>query len=175
MAATVKIYRLTGSGPTATDITSINTRADLSDAHSTASTSNPVQIPSAGTNYSYWVSTRLTASGVFTSVDNIKWYSDGTSLGTGVDLKVATVPSAGYTQATDASQLTDGNYSGGSLTPTTPVSHSTYDSGSPLTVSGTLTSSGDVSSIVVFQVEVGTSASPGATGSPTFSWQYDEI
>ena len=33
MAATVIITRLTGSGPTETDITSINTRANAEDAH----------------------------------------------------------------------------------------------------------------------------------------------
>ena len=36
MAATVEIVRKTGAGPTATDITGINTRANAEDAHTTA-------------------------------------------------------------------------------------------------------------------------------------------
>ncbi len=61
MAATVTIRRWTGSSgaPTKTNITSINTRANAEDAHSTAGTSNSILIPTSGTNYSYWVATRL--------------------------------------------------------------------------------------------------------------------
>jgi hypothetical protein len=72
MAATVLVRRLTGAGPTATDITSINTRANAEDAHSTAGTTNPIQIPAAGTNYSYWVVTRLdVTAGTYTTINNL--------------------------------------------------------------------------------------------------------
>lgn len=92
MAATVQIGRKTGVAPgTFTDITSINTRANAEDVHSVAGTSNPIRIPSAGTNYSYWVSTRLkvtvTPAG---TIDNLRWFTDGANnFGTGVTCKGA--------------------------------------------------------------------------------------
>ena len=66
MAATVTIRRWTGSSgaPTKTNITSINTRANAEDAHSTAGTSNSILIPTSGTNYSYWVATRLSVDAI---------------------------------------------------------------------------------------------------------------
>ena len=62
MVATVLIKRLTGAGPSATDITGINTRANAFDTHTVADTANPIQIPTSGTNYSFWVTTRLDAT-----------------------------------------------------------------------------------------------------------------
>jgi len=64
MVATITINRLTGSSGsiTETDITSINTRANTIDSHTTGDTSNPIEIPSSGTNYSFWVNTQLDAT-----------------------------------------------------------------------------------------------------------------
>ncbi len=100
MAATVTIRRLTGAGPTSTDVTSINTRANAEDAHSTAGTTNPIQIPAAGTNYSYWVVTQLSAdTSPSGTINNVKWYTDGANgFGTGVTAKGNTA--TGYVQAT---------------------------------------------------------------------------
>ena len=176
MAATVQIVRLTGAGPTATDITSINTRANAEDAHSTAGTTNSILVPAAGTNYSYWVVTRLNVTAITSgTVDNIKWYTDGANnFGTGVTAKVSTA--TGYTQATGTPgttglQLTTGNY------PTlagAPVDAFTYTSGAPLSVSGTTTATGQVGDRVVYQIEVGTTAASGATAAETFTWKYDD-
>src|SRR5215212_7998827 len=127
MAATVTIRRWTGSSgaPTKTNITSINTRANAEDAHSTAGTSNSILIPTSGTNYSYWVATRLSVDAITGgTVDNIRWYTDGTNnFGTGVTCKVAitggSVNTAVYAQAagtpgTSGSQLTVAAYGNGS-------------------------------------------------------------
>lgn len=178
MAATVLIRRLTGSGPTATDITSINTRANAEDAHSTAGTTNPIQIPAAGTNYSYWVVTRLdatvTPSG---TINNIKWYTDGANgFGTGVTCKMNTA--TGYVQATGTAGTTGDvlnttNYS--TLAGATSDAFS-FTSGSPKSVTGSISnpSTGQFGDRVVYQIEVDSTAGPGATPQETFTWKYDE-
>ncbi len=180
MAATVTIRRWTGAGggPTKTDITSINTRANAEDAHSTAGTTNPIQIPAAGTNYSYWVSTQLsvdvTPSG---TINNIKWYTDGANgFGTGVTCKGETA--SAYVQATGTAgttgiQLTAGNHASLAGAPSDVFA---FTSGSPKSVTGTMSnpSTGDLGHQMVYQIEVGTTANPGATPQETFTWRYDE-
>lgn len=176
MAATVLIRRLTGAGPTATDITSINTRANAEDAHTTAGTSNSILVPAAGTNYSYWVVTRLDVTAITSgTVDNVKWYTDGSNnFGTGVTCKVNTA--TGYVQATgtagtSGTQLTTGNYATLAGAPSDAFG---YTSGSPLSVSGTTTTTGQFGDRVVYQIEVGTTAASGATAQETFTWRYDD-
>lgn len=176
MAATVIINRLTGAGPTATDITSINTRANAEDAHTTAGTSNSILVPAAGTNYSYWVVTRLNVTAISSgTVDNLKWYTDGSNnFGTGVTCKVNTA--TGYVQATgtagtSGTQLTTGNYATLAGAPTDAFA---YTTGSPLSVTGTTTGTGQFGDRVVYQIEVGTTAASGATAQETFTWRYDD-
>lgn len=176
MPATVTIRRWTGAGPTKTDITSANTRASTSDAFNPG-TADPIPIPGAGTNYSYWVVTRLSADTTPTgTINNIRWYSDGANgFGTGVTSTGNTATA--YTQATGTQgttglELTVGNYA----TVTTPVSVFTFTSGSPKTVSGSIAnpSTGDFGNFFVYQLAVGTTAGAGTTPTETFTWQYDE-
>jgi hypothetical protein len=178
MAATVTIRRLTGAGPTSTDITGINTRANAEDAHSTAGTTNPIQIPAAGTNYSYWVVTQLSAdTSPAGTINNIKWYTDGANgFGTGVTCKVN--QATGYVQATGTpgttgTQLTTGNYATLSAT---PVDAFGLTAASPLAVTGSISnpSTGAFGNRVVYQIEVASTAAPGATPAETFTWKYDE-
>lgn len=176
MAATVIINRLTGSGPTATDITSINTRANAEDAHSTAGTSNSILVPASGSNYSFWVATRLNVTAITAgTVNNLKWYTDGTNnFGTGVTALVNTA--TGYVQATGTTgttgtQLTTGAYATLAGTPVDPF---TYNSGSPLSVTGTTSTTGQFGDYVVYQLVVGTTAASGATAQETFTWRYDD-
>ena len=178
MVATVQIVRLTGAGPTATQIDGINTRANAEDTHTTAGTSNPIKVPTSGTNYSYWVVTRLnvtvTPSG---TINNVKWYTDGTNgFGTGVTCKMNTA--TGYVQATGTpgttgTQLTTGNYATLAGAPTDAFG---FTSGAPKSVSGSLSnpSTGQFGDRVVYQIEVGTTASAGPTNQETFTWQWDE-
>lgn len=173
MAATVNIKRWTGASGSmsGTIITSINTVANAVDAHqATASSStNPIKIPTAGTNYSYWVSTRLAtgATGPTGSISNLRWYSDGSNgFGTGVGCNVKTT--ATYTQATGTPGVTGDAMSGGSA-------FTGYTSGSPLTVTGSTSSANvDFGDYVVYQLTVGTTAVTGVTGQETFTWAYDE-
>ncbi|MHA1400146.1 MAG: hypothetical protein ACTSQE_07340 [Candidatus Heimdallarchaeaceae archaeon] len=178
MAATVLIRRLTGSGPTATDITGINTRANAEDAHTTAGTSNPVRIPAAGTNYSYWVVTRLDATVTPTgTINNLKWYSDGANgFGTGVTCKGNTA--TGYVQATGTAGETGDilNTTNYATLAGAPVDVFTHTSASPKSVTGSVSNptTGEFGDRFVYQIEVDSTASPGATGSETFTYRYDE-
>lgn len=177
MAATVIINRLTGAGPTKTDITSSNTRMSASDDPAPG-TANPVPIPGAGTNYSFWVSTRLEATVTPDgTINNIQWYTDGTgSFGTGVTCvgqDATAYDQASGTVGTSGDELTTGNYT--TLTGA-PVDVFTFDSGSPKSISGSLTNptTGDFGNLFVYQAAVGTTASAGASAQETFTWQYDE-
>jgi len=178
MAATVTIRRWTGSGggPTKTDITSINTRANAEDTHTTAGTTNSILIPAAGSNYSYWVSTRLSVDAINAgTVDNIKWYADGSNnFGTGVTCIGDTAD--GYVQATGTPgttglELTTGNHANLAAP---PVDVFSFTSGSPESVTGTTTTTGDLGDFFIYQIVVGSTASSGATASETFTWKYDD-
>jgi hypothetical protein len=184
MAATVKINRITGAGAgSGTDITSINTRANAVDSHSTGDTTSPIQVPlTPGTNYSFWVTTRLnvtvTPSG---TINNLRWYTDGANnFGTGVTCKCAkasTGANAGYRQAT-------GSTGTGDLLNTTnhtgldevPANAFTFTVGSPKSLTGSITnpSTGLFGDHLVYQIEVDDTAGPGATTQETFTWKYDE-
>lgn len=183
MAATVQIVRKTGAGPTSTDITAINTRANAEDTHTVAGTTNPIRIPAAGTNYSYWVTTRLnvtvTPAG---TIDNLRFFTDGANgFGTGVTCKGAkasTGAAAGYREAsgtpgTTGTQLLQANHSG---LDEAPADVFTFTSGSPKALTGTISNptTGQFGDHWVYQIEVGTTANPGATNPESFSFRYDE-
>lgn len=187
MAATVVINRHTGTatgspanGTTLTDISG-GTRLSYSDSPSPG-TSNPIPIPAAGTNRSWWASTRLSATTTpTTAIQNIKWFSDGTSFGTGLVCMGQTAAAAtGYTQATGSG----GAGTSGTILNTTnytalsaaTVDVTTLTSGSPKSVTGSISnpSTGNFGDFFVFQLEVGTTASVGLTTARTFTWQYDE-
>lgn len=180
MAATIIINRKTGAGPTNTAITSGNTRASTSDNPYTTETTNPIPIPGAGTNYSYWVNTRLQCTVAPTTlVDNLKWFTDGTdSTGTGVGVNVATANTYGQasgTLGTTGDQLTVANYGDGiDDLNGAPSDAFGYNSGSPLSVSGSTSTTQEFGDLVVYQFTVTTTASAGTTTSETFTWQYDE-
>lgn len=188
MAATVLINRWTGANPgTPTDITGTSTRASSSDVASPG-TADPVPIPGAGTNYSYWVSTRLQVTvAPAGTINNLRWFSDGTK-GDGVDVWVGTEckgadaalggsPNFGYriatgTQGTTGLQLTQGNHAGLDVA---PVSVFTLNSAGPRTLAGTITATtGHVGDFFVYQMEIGTTAVAGTRSSETFTWRFDE-
>jgi hypothetical protein len=167
MALTITVRRWTGSSgsPTKTDITSGSTRANAVDAH--GDTTNPVRKPTTGTNYSYKVSTRLSvdANDDENTINNIKWYTDGNNgLGTGRGCNVKTESS--YTQATGTAGETGAEMTGG-------TNAFTYTSASPLSVTGTTSSTGDLGDFVSYQMTIGTTASFGAGSAETFTWSWD--
>ncbi|OQB05593.1 MAG: hypothetical protein BWY19_00928 [bacterium ADurb.Bin212] len=178
MSATVSIRRWTGSSgdPTKTDITSINTRANAEDAHSTAGTSNSILIPEAGSNYSYWVNTRLSVDTISGgTVDNIKWYSDGSNgFGTGVTCVGNSADD--YVQATGTPGETGDvlNETNNTELTAAPTDVFGFTSASPKSITGSASTTGDVGQFFVYQMVIGTTAGSGATNQETFTWQYDD-
>lgn len=175
MAATVVINRTTGSGPTKTTIQGTTDRLSTSDTQNPG-TNNPIPIPAAGTNYSFWVSTRLQATAApANGINNIKWYSDGTSFGTG--LTCSGNQATGYTQATGTvgttgTVLSTGNYA---TLAAAPVDVTTLTSGSPMSITGSIAATtGDFGNFFVYQLAVGTTANVGTVAARTFTFQYDE-
>jgi hypothetical protein len=163
MVATVQILEKNGAGPTTTDKTSGTVRFKTAD-NATVDTSDPINIPAAGTNYSYekWLILNVTVA-PDTNISNLKFYTDGgNGLGTGVGLYAKAVTSystpalgtstAGYTDAF------------------------TYTSGSALSLgAGPYTSTGEKGDHAVLLMTVGDTASPGQTSSETITFSYDEI
>jgi hypothetical protein len=186
MVATIEINRLTGPAGTIVEtlITSLNTRANTADAHSTNDTASPIEIPSGADNFSFWVNTQLDATVAPDNlIDNLEWFTDGSNTyGTGVTADVAQAARASYTQATGTGGvtgiiLTDANYTGGTLTPATPTDVFAEVTGAPLTVTGSTTGTGQFGNIVVYQVTVDNTAGPGdapPVTPETFTWRYDE-
>lgn len=180
MAASVSIIRMYGSSPSTVDVTSGNVVANASDDHQTVASgsTNPIVIPVSGTNYSFWVTTKLVCSVTPDgTINNIKWYTGGANpFGTGITCVVA--QASGYQQATGTvgttgTELTTMNHS--SLSGS-PVDAFSYTSGSPLSITGSLSnpSTGDFSNPVVYQLAVASTAAAGVIAGATFTWSYDE-
>lgn len=184
--ATVDIVRRTGASGSITDtvITAGSTRASTSDSP-TPGTNNPIPIPGAGTNYSFWVTTRLKvqANPDGHTLNNMKWYTATTNVPSGVTIMgqgASVSTDAGYRQATGTvgttgTQLTTGNHSG--LTAAAaPVDVFTYTAAAPKSLAGSVTTTGfGTFEHMVWQVGLDTTvtpASPAATN--TFVFRYDE-
>jgi hypothetical protein len=180
MAADIEIRRITGAtgSQTSTDISAINTRANAQDAHEPADVDNPVQKPTSGSKYSYWVTTVLHAvTSPAGTIDNLRWYSDGANtFGTGITCKGQTATS--YIQATGTpgdtgTELTTGNHSG--ITAAT-VDVFTFVQGTPKTLTGSISNptTGEFGDYFVYQMAVATNAAAGASTQETFTFRYDE-
>ncbi len=184
MSATVQINRLTGPSPgTPTDITGINSRANAGDFQSTNDTTAPIQVPLIpGTNYSFWVSTRLNAiTTPAGTINNIRWFTDGVnSFGTGVTsqcAKASTGADAGYRQATgvtgNGTQLTQANHTG---LDEAPADIFTFTSLAPKSLNGSISNpnTGLFGDFLVYQLSVNETGQAGPTGSEVINWRYDE-
>lgn len=168
MAATVTLQQLTGSGPTATSITASPFLFGTDDSYNAGST-YPVLRPNSGTNYSYETTIRASAAGTFTSLSNWKFYSDGANgLGTGIGLSAKAIAQGSYTQATGTQGSTATAMSGGSDV-------FGYTSGSPLSLTGSISSAGVGSvQLVRAQASVASTAALGTSSSETLTAQWDE-
>lgn len=167
MAATITIQQLTGAGPTATTASSptLYGTDDIANPGATY----PVLRPASGTNYSYELTLRASASGSFTSLSNWKVYSDGSSgLGTGIGIGVKALTQASYAQATGTQGQTASAMSGG-------ADLFGYTSGSPLSLTGTITSAGvGTVQYVRSQASVASTAAVGTTSTENMTLQWDE-
>ena len=148
---------------------------------------NPIPIPAAGTNYSYWKQVYLKcATAPDTQVDNIKFYTDGTGFGTGIVTNIGDelpVKNSGADTGYDVATGTSGT-TGDIMTDHTDITAVTdvfsYTSGSPKTItiseaSSVIDAINETTNYIVLQMAVGTTASPGDLANETFTFQYDEI
>ncbi len=148
----------------------------------TIDANNPMPIPAAGINYSRWKQIYLyCATAPSTQIDNVKFYTDGGSFGTGITLYVGdgtqtknSGSDAGY-DVSDANEV---------ITNHTDVAAKTdlfsYTSGSPRTISisesgNIINAIGETTDYLVLNMEVDNTASPGNLADETWTWQYDEI
>jgi len=149
----------------------------------TIDSSDPVPIPAAGTNYSYWKHVYLyCATAPDTQVNNVKLYTDGGGFGTGITTYVGDeMPTknsgsdAGYEVADSAVTMVS-NHTGISA----QTDLFSYTSGSSKTISISETSSiidaiGETTNYVVLQVVVVSTASVGDKTDETITYVYDEI
>lgn len=168
MAATANLKICTGTDAgtesPAGDATNWNLMStDAYDSTGTDYQSNPISVPTSGTNYSYERWMRLEFTGTFNNITNVKvWKSAGT--------------------------LSDGNlvlYSGETDTGVTPVNtdSSVATSAIPTTEGGAtditpaagIDASGEKTDYFVVQLDVpDTVTTPGDIGSQTLTFQYDE-
>jgi len=151
---------------------------------------NPVPIPGAGINRSFWKQVYIKCNTApDTQVDNIKFFTDGTGYGTGITLQVGdqfpvknSGSNAGYEVATGTIG-TDGddlitNHAGVSavtdaFTFTSPGSEL---NGPTISEAGSIINAiNETSNYLIFQAEVGTTATPGDKGNEVLTFQYDEI
>lgn len=163
MAATVQIGEKNGAGATFTDKTSGTIRFKNAD-NATVDTSNPMVVPTSGTDYSYekWLRFKVD-SGTYTEITNVKAYSDGANgFGTGV----ACYAKAVTAYATPAEATSTSGY----------TNFFTYTSGSPLTLgAGPYTSTGEKADHLVMILTVADTASGGVLTGETLTIAYDEI
>lgn len=150
----------------------------------TIDTNYKLTVPAAGTIYSYYkhIFLKCDANADTHTINNVKIYSDGTnSLGTGVDVMVGlqfptknSGATTGYELANNANELVAEH---GGIT--TDASIFNYNSGAGLSVSisesgSVINAANETTNYVVMQMNVASTASPGATTNETITWSYDE-
>jgi hypothetical protein len=108
-------------------------------------------------------------------MDNIRGFLDGTNNFTaGITMKgntATTYETATGTAGTSGNQLTTANHAG---LDGAPVDTFTHTSGSPKSITGSTTTTGDFGAFFVYQIEASTAAVAGETGTETVTWRYDE-
>ena len=186
MTATAEVQEANGGVPTYNAIT--NARFNTNDVYNPGS-SDPIPIPAAGFNYSYWKHICLQFTGTFTQVDNIRHYSDGTiawTLGTAGEVRRGNrdsgphgCPPGSYDEATGTPGSTGDDvethtYYTGQTTKTADLEGDTAPDGATIDTTA-YTSADDRCYFVVLQVKVDTDASQGTKTPETFTWKYDEI
>ena len=172
MAATTSFKEVNGAGATATTVTNI--RFCTTDSYN-PTTTYPAIVPSSGSNYSYWKHIYLNAdTAPAGTINNLKFFTDGTIGWTGVTMKVAEV--ASYEQASGTQGTTGDNAATDHVNTPTMVDASTYTSASPLSLTGTITgTTGKINTgYLLLQTTISTSAGPGTLAAETLTIRYDE-
>ena len=178
MAATVVIISAHGATitTTETDVTSATIKYKRAD-NDTNDSADPVPKPGAGEVFSWVKNMRIkvtvTPDG---DITNLRWYSDGVAIATGVILYVATMATGSYVQSAAGAGSLSGT---ASVKITGGTNATTYTSGSPLVVnSGTVLSNPSTGygtqDATVSQMGVDSTASRGTKGPKTYTFRFDE-
>lgn len=165
MVATVLIREKNGAGATSTDKTSGTVRMKNAD-DATVNTSNPMVIPTSGSDWSFEKWFRLNISvAPSVQITNPKFYTDGANgFGTGVSLWAKAVTA----YVTPAEGTASTGYS----------SAFGYTSGAALSLddsAGPWTTTGDFGKWLVLLLEVASTATQGSLTVETLTFSYDEI
>lgn len=163
MPATVQIGEKNGAGGTFTDKTSGTIRLKTAD-DATVNSSNPINVPPSGTNYSYekWLRLKCTVA-PSVQITNAKFYTDGANgFGTGIGLYAKAVTS--FSTPALGSSTTGYSDAFG------------YTSGAALALNaGTVTATGEFGDHTVLLMTVASTATQGQLTTETLTWSYDEI
>lgn len=157
MTADVQVVRLTGAGPTATDVTGAESVLSAADTPTPTASDYLAQPAPAATTYSRWGTFRLNAATAPDgTIDNLRAFTTGDpwdALGVILAMQAA----SSYVQATSAVQLSQANHAGLVSAGAAPNAD-TFTEGSPLTVAGSTTGTGQFGNRVVVQVQVSDTA-----------------
>lgn len=150
----------------------------------TIDSNDPISVPAAGSNYSYWKHVYLKCgTAPSTQVDNVKFYTDEGGFGTDIVLHIgspcttkSSVSDDGY-EVADGADFLSGNHTliSGTVDAFGYGSVSAYG---PLTISedgAIINASGETCDYLVLQMAVGASASAGNLTDETLTFVYDEI
>jgi len=181
MAATVNVKEW--NAPTATPVKTNKdggtVRFKAAD-NATVDTANPIVIPGSGQEYSFEKWLRFAATGTFSYLENLKFYTDGSSPWTALN---CVLWAYNYTGAF----LAPGEPSNSNDPPLVPVSHgtpvsavnaySTYPSADTAMAmsTGTITATGDIGEFCLLILEVNPGATPGVNSGENVTFQYDEV
>lgn len=163
MAATVQIHEMSALA-TGVDKASGTVRFKTADEN-TVDTNNRLQVPAAGTNYSYTKQLRFYFStGPSVDIQNLRAYSDGSnSFGTGIGVQY---------------DLPGNTFSANVNTNISGTDLFTKTSGSPIDLdavnTGPHTGTGYKGDLLRLQMTVASTASPGALTAETLTFAYDE-
>lgn len=188
MVATADIQEGNGAGPTWTTITTA--RFATMDAYN-PDTANPC-LKDASMTYSYWKHHCLLLGGTFTTINNVRWFCDGTigwGLGTTGRLAVGQrdagdhgCPIANYDQATgtlgttgDALKHATNGHTYYKDETAALANAETFVTGSRLLVDSGDHTVAEKTKCIVYQVEVDTDATTGTKTAETFTFAYDEV
>lgn len=169
MAATIKVIKTVGASGYETEYeqTSIGLKStddQESGQGGTAPADAPIDIPAAGTNYSYeaWIRFKVTVA-PDNECTNFQIWDDGVALDTGVDITVNTDVVNSYATPVDTVSARG-----------TRDSISNHGSGAKIDVAGSLIGMGDKTDFSVFQEAILQTASPGDITAKTINYSYDE-
>ena len=153
---------------------------------------NPIPIPTAGNNFSFWkqIYLEVTTAGGFTQIDNVQYYTDGSNFGTGIATWVgdenplhSLAATTGYDLATGTVGTTGDRMDSGTMKHTDITARTdAFSFTSGCTRAITISEAGAIINVVnestnyiVIQMDVTTTASPGDLTDETWTYQYDEI